>query len=93
LGLLAPQVWARDPDDKGKRARRTPLPSSQKASQKWLHSLDAVSTARDCGPTTPMISVGDREADGYDVLAAPRPAGVDLLLRASWNRGVNAPQR
>jgi len=40
-----------------------------------------------------LISVGDREADIYDVLAAPRPAGVDLLLRASWNRCVNTPQR
>ena len=42
LGLLAQQVWARDPDDVGKRARRKQLPISQKESQKWLHSLDAV---------------------------------------------------
>jgi len=40
-----------------------------------------------------LVSVGDREADVYDVLAAPRPPGVDLLIRASWNRCVNAPQR
>src|SRR5919109_1863066 len=93
LGLLAQQVWARDPDDIGKRARRKQLPISQKESQKWLHSLDAVSTARDCCPPTHLISVGDREADVYDVLAAPRPLGVDLLIRASWNRCVNAPQR
>src|SRR5262247_4348386 len=93
LGLLAQQVWARDPNDIGKRARRKQLPMSQKESQKWLHSLDAVFTARDCCPTTHLISVGDREADVYDVLAAPRPAGVDLLIRASWNRCVNAPQR
>ena len=93
LGLLAQQVWARDPDDSGKRARRKPLPISQKESQKWLHSLDAVDTARDCCPTTCMVSVGDREADVYDVLAAPRPVGVDLLIRAAWNRGVHAPQR
>ena len=93
LGLLAPQVWARDPNDIGKRARRKQRPLSQKESQPWLHSLDAVSTARDCCPTTHVLSVGDREADVSDVLAAPRPAGVDLLMRASWNRGVNAPQR
>src|SRR6266571_4381610 len=93
LGLLAQQVWARDPDDIGKRARRKQLPISQKESQKWLHSLDAVDTARDCCPTTRLVSVGDREADVYDVLAAPRPPGVDLLIRASWNRCVNAPQR
>src|SRR5438093_1169270 len=93
LGLLAQQVWARDPDDIGKRARRQQLPISQKESQKWLHSLDAVFTARDCCPPTCMVSVGDREADVYDVLVAPRPAGVARLMRASWNRGVHAPQR
>ncbi len=90
---MAQQVWARDPDDIGKRARRKQLPISQKESQKWLHSLDAVYTARDCCPTTHMISVGDREADVYDVLVAPRPVGVALLIRAAWNRCVNAPQR
>jgi hypothetical protein len=93
LGLLAQQVWARDPDDLGKRARRKPLPLSPKERQQWLHRLDAVFTARDCCPTTRMVSVGDREADVDDVLAAPRPAGVALLIRASWNRCVNAPQR
>jgi len=93
LGLLAQQVWARDPDDIGKRARRQQLPISQKESQQWLHRLDAVSTARDGCPATHLISVGDREADVSDVLAAPRPAGVALLIRASWHRCVNAPQR
>ena len=93
LGLLAQQVWARDPADVGKRARRKQLPISQKESQKWLHSLDAVYTAHDCCPTTRLVSVGDREADVYDVLAAPRPAGVDLLMRAAWDRGVQGAER
>jgi len=93
LGLLAQQVWARDPNDVGKRARRKQVPISQKESQKWLHSLDAVFTARDCCPHTHMVSVGDREADVYDVLAAGRPPGVDLLIRAAWDRCVSAPQR
>ena len=93
LGLLAQQVWARDPDAIGKRARRKQLPISQKESQKWLHSLDAVYTAHDCCPTPHLVGVGDREADVYDVLAASRPAGVDLLIRAAWNRCVNTPQR
>jgi hypothetical protein len=93
LGLLAQQVWARDPNDVGKSARRKQLPISQKESQKWLHSLDAVFTARDCCPHTHVVSVGDREADVYDVLAAERPPGVDLLIRAAWDRCVSAPQR
>jgi hypothetical protein len=93
LGLWAQQVWARAPDDIGKRARRKQLPISQKESQKWLHSLTAVSTARDCCPTTRFVRVGDREAAIYEVLAAERPAGVELVRRASWDRGVRAPQR
>jgi hypothetical protein len=92
LGLLAQQVWARDPHEVGKRAQRKQLPISQKESQKWLHSLDAVFTARDCCPTTRLVSVGDREADVYDVLAAARPVGVDLLIRASWDRCVSGPE-
>jgi hypothetical protein len=93
LGLLAQQVWARDAADVGKRARRKPLPISQQASQKWLPSLDAVYTAHACCPTTRLVSVGDREADVYDVWAAPRPAGVDLLLRAAWDRCVQGAER
>ena len=93
LGLLAQQVWARDPDDVGKRARRKQLPISQKESQKWLSSLEAVCRARDGCPQTRLVSVGDREADVYDLLAAARPEGVELLIRAAWDRCVQAPER
>jgi hypothetical protein len=92
LGLLAQHVWARAPNEVGKRARRQQLPISQKESQKWLHRLDAVCTARDCCPTTRLVRVGDREADVDDVLAAARPAGVDLLMRAAWDRCVGGPE-
>jgi hypothetical protein len=93
LGLLAQHVWARDPDDVGKRKRRKQLPISQKESQKWLTSLEAVFNARDwCAPTR-FVSVGDREADVFDLLAAERPAGVELLVRAAWDRCVEVPER
>src|SRR5262245_22129491 len=92
LGLLAQQVWARDANEVGKRARRQQRPITQKESQKWLWSLQAVCNARDGCPQTRFVSVGDREADIYDVLAAERPAGVELLIRAAWNRCVSAPQ-
>lgn len=93
LGLLAQQVWARDPADRGKRARRTQLPLSQKERQQWLPSLDAVYPAPDCWPTTRLVRVGDREADVSDVWAAPRPAGVALRMRAAWDRGVQGAAR
>ena len=38
-----------------------------------------------------MGSGGARAADGFDLLAAERPAGVDLRVRAAWNRGVAGP--
>jgi hypothetical protein len=93
LGLLAQHVWARDPDDVGKRKRRKQLPIRQKESQKWLTSLEAVFNARDwCAPTR-FVSVGDREADVFDLLAAERPEGVELLVRAAWDRCVDVPER
>jgi hypothetical protein len=93
LGVLAQQVWARDPDAVGKRATRKQRPITEKESQKWLTSLEAVLTARVECPQTRLVSVGDREADVYDLLALERPAGVDLLIRAAWDRCVTQPQR
>lgn len=93
LGLLAQQVWARDPADVGKRTRRKQLPISQKESQQWLTSLAAVCQARDGCPQTRLISIGDREADVYDLLAAARPEGVEVVIRAAWDRCVQAPER
>jgi hypothetical protein len=63
LGLLAQPVGGREPNDVGQRARRKPLPLSPKASQQWLHRLDTVYTARDCGPTPRVVRVGAREAE------------------------------
>jgi hypothetical protein len=93
LGLVAQHVWTRAPDDVGKRPRRTPRPISQKESQQWLTSLEAVGSAHAGCPKTRLVSVGDREADVYDRLATERPQGVELVIRASWDRAVSAPER
>ena len=92
LGLLGQEVWTRDPAQVGKRATRKQRPIAEKESHKWLTSVAAVSAARACCPGTRFVSVGDREADVYDLFAQPRPAGVDLLVRAAWDRGVEEPQ-
>ena len=39
-------------------------------------------------PQTHFMSVGDREADVYDLFVAERAEGVDLLVRAAWDRRV-----
>jgi hypothetical protein len=88
LGLLAQEVWARDPAAVGQRATRKQRPIEEKESCKWLRSLAAVNDARHECPRTHFLSVGDREADVYDLFVAERAEGVDLLIRAAWDRRV-----
>jgi Transposase DNA-binding/Transposase Tn5 dimerisation domain len=93
LGLLAQHVWARDPKAVGQRATRKQRPLTAKESQKWLRSVEAVIAAHANCPQTRFICIGDREADVYDLFRQERPAGVDLLVRAAWNRRVDHPER
>jgi len=92
LGLLQQQVWARDkelPRNQDHKQR----PTCEKESQKWLTSLDALIAARAACPTTRFVSVGDREADVYDLFLVGRPRGVDLLVRAAQDRKVEQEER
>lgn len=92
LGVVAQQVWTRDPEQVGKKHQRRQRPTSEKESQKWVTSLAAVSELHAACPSTRLVSVGDSEADVYDLFAAPRPEGVDLLVRASQPRRVSEPE-
>jgi Transposase DNA-binding/Transposase Tn5 dimerisation domain len=93
LGLLAQQVWVRDPAAVGTRTTRKQRPIADKESHKWLTSVGAVCEAHARGPQTRFVCVGDREADVYDLFLQDRPSGVDLLVRAAWNRRVDHPER
>jgi hypothetical protein len=93
LGLLAQDVWARDPEKVGQRATRRQRAIAEKESGKWLRSVAAVNEARHECPATHYISVGDREADVYDLFVAERAEGVDLLVRAAWDRRVAHEER
>ena len=93
LGLIAQAVWARDPQAVGQRVTRRQRGIEAKESRKWLDSLAAVNEARHECPHTYWVSVGDREADVYDLLVRERAAGVDLLIRAAWDRRVEHEER
>jgi len=88
LGLLDVQCWARDGKDFGKKKRRHELPIEQKESNKWLISFRKVIEAQSRYPETTFVSVGDREADIYELfeLALKEPSGPKLLVRATQNR-------
>lgn len=93
LGLLGQEVWARDPETVGKRTTRRQRAIADKESHKWLDSVTAVNEARRVCPTTQFISVGDREADVYDLFVMEREVGVELLIRASWDRRIEHEER
>lgn len=88
LGLIDVQCWARDPKQFHKKQFRHALPIEQKESQKWLHGFQKVAQAQQRCPDTTLVSVGDREADIYELfhLALGDPSGAHLLVRAEHNR-------
>jgi hypothetical protein len=88
LGLLDVQCWAREAADFGKKHRRHSVPIEQKESSKWLRSFRKVAEAQKRCPQSSLVSVGDREADIYELfeLALGAPAGPKLLIRAEQDR-------
>ena len=93
LGLLDVQCWARDPEDRGKSQRRYALPIEQKESAKWLVSYRAAARLQGECPGTVVVSVGDREADLYELFVEAR-AGEGrphVLVRATRERKLAAP--
>jgi hypothetical protein len=91
MGLVDIQVWARDPKQFGKRVTRYQRPIEQKESFKWLKSFRAAARLqRQLGQATTVVSVGDREADVYELfrLALSDPLHPKFLVRAEQDRRV-----
>jgi hypothetical protein len=88
LGLVDVQVWARDPSEHGQSARSERRPIESKESRKWLRSFEAASALQEACPDTTIVSVGDREADVYELFLAAqqRARGPKLLVRAVYGR-------
>ena len=93
LGLLAQRNWVRDDATFGALPSNKKRAIGDKESIKWLESVEALTVAREAAPQTTFVSVGDREADVYELFAMERAAGVELLVRASWNRVVDSAHR
>jgi hypothetical protein len=88
LGLIDVQCWARNGQTFGKHHQRKDKPIEQKESYKWLKSFQAAAEAQRQCPHTMIVSVGDREADIYELfqLALENPQGPKLLVRAEQDR-------
>jgi hypothetical protein len=83
LGLLDAQCWART--NPGKSKRRKELPISEKESMKWIKSYRAVAEIQRSTDTT-LVSIGDREADLYELFYEASLGRSELLIRASKGR-------
>lgn len=88
LGLIDVQCWARDPEAFGQKHDRKSRPIEEKESYKWLQSFKRVAQAQRHCPQTMLVSIGDREADIYELfhLALAEPSGPKLLVRAEQDR-------
>lgn len=88
LGLVDVQCWARD--KVGKSLFRKQLPIEQKESFKWLTSYKQSSEMQKRCPGTTLVSVGDREADIFELFdlakAESAVGGSHLLVRARHDR-------
>ncbi len=84
LGLLDAQCWARDKDSTSKAKQRRSLPIEEKESNKWLKSYAATTKAQRRLEKTKLVSVGDREADIYELFLEARKSedAPGLLVRA-----------
>jgi hypothetical protein len=85
LGLLHQQAWVRA-QRSGKKGRRQQLPIEQKESYRWLTTLSAAEA--EMPPSVPLVHIGDREADIFELFAQPRAPQSELLIRAEHNRKV-----
>jgi len=91
LGLLHQSVGARDPKTRGQSKDWRKRATSDKESQRWIDAL--VTTEALLPQELNLLTVADREADFYDLFAAPRRRGSDLLIRAAYDRRVTAEAR
>ena len=88
LGLIDVQCWQRDIEEYGEKEKRKKLPIEKKESNKWLISFKAAAVAQAKTPNTMIVSMGDREADIYELfeLALEDSKGPKLLIRAVQDR-------
>jgi len=91
LGLWHQQVWTRDPDAPSTRDTWRERPLEQKESFRWVQALRAVHETMPAHAT--VVTIGDREADIYEMFAEPRPEGSELLIRNCSDRRLAPPER
>lgn len=82
LGVVSADCWARDPDEHAQRR-----PQDARESRKWLDAYQVLQEIAPRVPETCLVSIGDREADLFELFALARdPNSPRLLVRACQGR-------
>lgn len=84
VGVLDQHLWVRPPQQMGKAKRRSQRPIEEKESYRWIQGLEGAQ--RQLEGTCRVVSIADRESDIFELLATPRPAHSEWLIRACHNR-------
>jgi hypothetical protein len=96
LGIVDAQCWVRDAQDRSKAQRRKEVPVEDKESFKWIHSYRKLREIQKLCPQTMLVSIGDREADVFELFleTTKEPASPQLLVRCdrSHNRKIALEQ-
>jgi len=91
LGVLSEQIWSRDESSKQLSPQeRRKLAIEEKESNKWLLALREIEKRKP--EQTQLISVGDSEADIFELFDCARDLETDLLIRAAQDRSVCEPE-
>lgn len=86
LGVLEAQSWSRDVEEHGKGEQRRNKPIEEKESFKWLKSLRATAKAQEEAPEVKYVSIGDREADIYELFELADELDISFVVRSCQNR-------
>ncbi len=86
LGVLEAQSWSRDVEEHGRSEQRRNKPIEEKESFKWLKSLRATAKAQEEALGVKYVSVGDREADIYELFELAEELDCSFVVRSAQNR-------
>jgi hypothetical protein len=87
LGTLGATCWTREPSKlPSTRSIRAATPIEQKESFRWVQAQRMAGEAAKRCPGTRLVSIGDSEADIYELLV--EPAGVNWIVRSCYDRVV-----
>lgn len=89
LGVLDQRVWAREASALGQRHERRKRSAEEKESWRWRVGIER--TQEKLPLEVEALWIADRESDIYHVLATPRRAGLELLIRATQDRVLIEP--